>query len=574
VTVPLASKTRRSFPMASLQGCLEGRLRDLGLTVSFWDCTGASLVEPTFRRGFCRQLSGLAQIHREAVGRLAREVAAAERAEIATAPSGCCMLGVPIRHRRRLVGSAVACFPVTQMLESEQFRRVCDQNSLDAEFMSDLCRQQAHDAAEAPTLCHVLEWLIQDEQAKEVAAGELAELSTSLSETYEELSLLYRISSSMKLTEGTTAFLTNLCREILVVMELEGAAAVLWPREPGSGASEQVVSAGKLPVSEEQLLHIVNVDLRPRLSGSIRPIVENEFSQRAAEPSGKAASGASEGRVASGVEGIRKLIAGPLLIGDHCKGALLGINKIEGVFDTADLKLISSIGSQAAIALENHHLYDDMQNLLMGMLHALSASIDAKDPYTRGHSQRVAMISRQLAEMSGLEPERVERVYLAGLLHDIGKIGVSEGVLRKAGKLTEDEYAQIKRHPQIGANILGGIRQIQDLLPVILYHHERPDGKGYPEGLRGAGDPAGACHGKVPHEALILGLADSFDAMTSSRTYRDAMPLEAVIAEIRRCSGKQFDSRLVELFLSIDLESYLAELRRASVGPVETAVRS
>ena len=159
-----------------------------------------------------------------------------------------------------------------------------------------------------------------------------------------------------------------------------------------------------------------------------------------------------------------------------------------------------------------------MQNLLMGMLHALSASIDAKDPYTRGHSQRVAMISRRLAEMSGLEPERVERVYLAGLLHDIGKIGVPGHVLRKPGKLTKGEYDQIKRHPEIGANILGGIRQIEDILPVILYHHERPDGKGYPEGLRVAGDSAGARDGKVPHEALILGLADSFGALPSSRT--------------------------------------------------------
>ncbi len=552
--------------MASLRGRLEGRLRELGLTVSFWDRAGASLLEPTFHGSFCRQLCGLTQVHREATGRLARKVAAAERAEIGTAPTGCCMLGVPIYHRRWLVGSAVACFPTTQMLKSEEFRRACDQDSLDAEFMSGLCRQQqVHDAAEAPTLSHVLEWLIQDEQAKEVAAGELTKLSTSLSETYEELSLLYRISSSMKLTEGTTAFLTNLCREILVVMELDGAAAVLWAREPGSGASEQVVSAGELPVSQEQLLHIVNLGLRPRLSRGKGPVIENRFSRGTAE---------SGGAAASGVDGIGTLIAAPLIIGDRCEGALLGINKTEGVFDTTDLKLISSIGSQAAIALEKHELYDDMQNLLMGVLHALSASIDAKDPYTRGHSQRVAMISRRLAEMSGLEPERVERVYLAGLLHDIGKIGVSEEVLRKAGKLTEDEYAQIKRHPRIGANILGGIRQIQDLLPAILYHHERLDGKGYPEGLRGAGDPAGAGDGKVPYEALILGLADSFDAMTSSRTYRDAMPLEAVIDEIRRCSGTQFDSRLVELFLSIDLASFLAELRSAAASPAETAVRS
>jgi len=137
-------------------------------------------------------------------------------------------------------------------------------------------------------------------------------------------------------------------------------------------------------------------------------------------------------------------------------------------------------------------------------------------------------------------------------MHDIGKIGIPEAVLRKPGKLTSSEYETIQRHPEIGATILSGIRQMEDLIPVILHHHERLDGGGYPSGLSA---------GEIPTEALIVGLADSFDAMTSSRTYRNTMPLTAVITEIRRCSGTQFDPRLAELLLSLDLEDFLTQIR-------------
>jgi HD-GYP domain-containing protein (c-di-GMP phosphodiesterase class II) len=245
-------------------------------------------------------------------------------------------------------------------------------------------------------------------------------------------------------------------------------------------------------------------------------------------------------------------VAAPLVISDQYHGAVIAFNKIDGEFDSADLKLISSISGQATIFLENRHLYEDVQDLLMGSLHALTASIDAKDPYTCGHSRRVAIVSRKLAQLFGFDEHHAERVYLAGLMHDVGKIGIPEAVLCKPGKLTSSEYKTMQRHPEIGATILSGIRQMEDLIPVILHHHERLDGGGYPAGLSS---------GEIPIEAMIVGLADSFDAMTSSRTYRNTMPLTAVITEIRRCSGTQFDPRLAELLLSLDLEDVLTQIR-------------
>ena len=296
---------------------------------------------------------------------------------------------------------------------------------------------------------------------------------------------------------------------------------------------------------------VAHSSVSPRLGAAHRAIIENRFDEQASH-------------LGPAAKKITTLIAVPLMSSDQCKGMVLGINKIDAEFDTIDLKLISSIASQAAVFLENHHLYEDLQDLLMGMLHALTASIDAKDPYTCGHSRRVALVSRKLAELCGLDEDRAERVYLAGLLHDIGKIGVPEAVLCKTGRLTDEEFDEIKRHPEVGAKILGGIPQMDDLMGGILHHHERLDGKGYPKGLSG---------GDIPVAALIVGLADGFDAMTSSRTYRSAMMLEAVTAEIRRCSGTQFDPHLVELMLSLDLESFLDELRRA-VDEAELVVGS
>ena len=139
------------------------------------------------------------------------------------------------------------------------------------------------------------------------------------------------------------------------------------------------------------------------------------------------------------------------------------------------------------------------------------------------------------------------RIYLAGLVHDVGKIGVPEQVLRKTGKLDEEEFSWIRKHPEIGSRILKDIPQMDDILPAVLHHHERWDGAGYPARIAGE---------EIPIFARIVALADAFDAMSSTRTYRSARPREFVLAEVRRCSGTQFDPALVEPFLSIDFTEY------------------
>jgi len=164
----------------------------------------------------------------------------------------------------------------------------------------------------------------------------------------------------------------------------------------------------------------------------------------------------------------------------------------------------------------------------------------------------VALLSRELAQQASLSESQVERIYMAGLLHDVGKIGVPEAVLQKTGRLTPEEFEQIKKHPEIGARILRDVKQLEDILPGVMHHHERYDGRGYPSQLAGE---------KIPLMGRIICLADCFDAMTSSRTYRKALPLEVALAEICRCAGTQFDPVLSDAFLKINPE-HLRDLIR------------
>ena len=188
----------------------------------------------------------------------------------------------------------------------------------------------------------------------------------------------------------------------------------------------------------------------------------------------------------------------------------------------------------------------------MQIVQTLVKTIDAKDSYTNGHSARVAQYSVMLAKRMGFKEEELGRLEYTALLHDVGKIGVSDAILNKKGKLTEEEYAIIKEHSEIGAQILSTITELPDVAVGARYHHERYDGKGYPDGLKGE---------EIPLFARIIAVADSYDAMTSKRSYRDALPHELVRQEITRGIGTQFDPRIAKLMLIIMDEDKAYKLR-------------
>jgi putative nucleotidyltransferase with HDIG domain len=187
-------------------------------------------------------------------------------------------------------------------------------------------------------------------------------------------------------------------------------------------------------------------------------------------------------------------------------------------------------------------LYDrNMRDLFISTIKSLAAAIDAKDPYTRGHSDRVARLSLAIAREMSLDRQNVERVQIAALLHDVGKIGLDDAVLRKPERLSEEEYGLVKRHPTMGANIMEPIKQLKDIIPGIRHHHEAFDGSGYPDGLAG---------GEIPLIARIISVADTFDAMTSDRLYQKAMDDEFVTKTLVRLSGTRFDPNVVQVFIT------------------------
>lgn len=184
---------------------------------------------------------------------------------------------------------------------------------------------------------------------------------------------------------------------------------------------------------------------------------------------------------------------------------------------------------------------EENKQMFLGSIGALAAAIDAKDPYTRGHSERVANYAEKIAQVLGLPEAEVERVRISALMHDVGKIGVEDKILGKAGPLTEEEYEIMKTHPTKGAVIMAQVPQLKDLIPGMKYHHENVDGTGYPEGLKGD---------EIPLAAKIVSVADTFDAMTTNRPYQKAMEITYVFERIRSFVGKKFEKRMVEALIT------------------------
>lgn len=238
----------------------------------------------------------------------------------------------------------------------------------------------------------------------------------------------------------------------------------------------------------------------------------------------------------------KSYISMPLIIGDEGIGVLNLTDKLSGgEFVREDLTLIATLAEKAAIKMENNALYEGIYSNLVDTLKALVSTIEAKDHYTKEHSQRVTYYAIAVARKLECSEEQIEELQFAGIIHDIGKIGISDRILQKTGRLTSEEYTIIKRHPGIGDSIVKPLGLIQSERDIIRHHHERFDGKGYPDGLGGS---------EIPRLARILAVADSFDAMTSKRPYREGLSVSDALRELRANSGTQFDPETVITMIS------------------------
>ncbi len=237
-------------------------------------------------------------------------------------------------------------------------------------------------------------------------------------------------------------------------------------------------------------------------------------------------------------------------------GWVVAVDPLDGrPFAAGEVELLQPVASLIGTQRTNGRLYRDLKEMLFGIIRALTAAIDAKDPYTSGHSERVARIAVRLAEEMGMPANQRGDLYLMGLLHDVGKIGIDDDVLKKTGPLTPDEYRKIQAHVKIGVNILSDLKKLHHLLPGVASHHEAFDGSGYPEAIEGEA---------IPFVARILAVADSFDAMSSTRPYRRPLTPTKIDEIFRGGAGSQWDPRIVDALFACrgDLE----QIRQKGLG--------
>jgi putative nucleotidyltransferase with HDIG domain len=354
------------------------------------------------------------------------------------------------------------------------------------------------------------------------------ELSLNLSSTYEEISLIYRLTQHLKLTSQDEELARLALEWLPEVLPAQSLAIRLVPTDRtgtiGREARREPIflSYGDCPISGDELAQIIE---HVALVAGERPLIVNP---------------ATTGESSWPWPAVRQLIIVSLCEGTNCFGWLAAVNHVDDAeFGTVEASLLSSVAAILGIHSGNSELYQQQREFFAGVVRALTSAIDAKDPYTCGHSDRVARVSVRLAEELGCDRKQIDTIYLSGLLHDVGKIGIDDNVLRKPGKLTDAEYEHIKTHAAIGHRILRDIKQLDEVLPVVLHHHEQWNGRGYPAGL--AGD-------EIPLLARIVAVADSFDAMGSDRPYRAGMPEEKLDEILRAGAGQQWDAAVVEAF--------------------------
>lgn len=452
------------------------------------------------------------------------------------------LVGLKVSDHDTATGANGICLAVLmlgpELLDGEMLRRVCDQTGLDWRATA---KRISHDrlvtADEAHRTAQLIGWMRDDAHVLATHRGELRHLSEELANNYEELSLLYKLSCNMTLDQSPLQFFGDACNELQEVSGLGWITIQLTEDQPRlQQLRGTMYTAGSQSRSAD--IRALGRELLRRYNGQQEPVIIDNTDEL--------------GPIATRVG--RNLLVVPLVREGRTLGVLFGGERSNGQhIDSVDAKLCASLCNSLTIFLENLMLFEDAQSLFLGTLHALTAAIDAKDSYTFGHSERVALLSKMLAQAAGIDEETIERIYIAGLVHDVGKIGVPESVLCKPGRLTNDEFDLIKLHPSIGATILSDIRQMEDLIPGVLYHHERWDGRGYPEKRAGM---------DIPLFGRVIGLADAFDAMSSDRTYRSALKLAKVLDEVKACRGTQFDPDLADLFLGLDFSPYFQMIKR------------
>lgn len=435
-------------------------------------------------------------------------------------------------HRERRTGYFVVLGFSPEILTSDLIEAGCKGNQLQTKAFLHVLRDRAKfQGSHATHMMNTLKWMLDDLRTLRKNNETIELFSEQLGESYEIVTTLQDLGRSMGALDDPEGIIEDGICEIAATLDYKWVACCINENNDVSEVLRTTLfQSGMCSLSEADakriLEHVAEEDALGHADTTVIYSVPKGFDDL--EP---------------------QILVHPLMRDGERLGSLIAGGKCgdDPQVSSHETKLLESISGMLGAALENAELYYRQHLTFMGTIKALSGAIDAKDQYTRGHSERVAKLSAMLAKAVGYSHEEAERIRISGLVHDLGKIGVPEAVLCKPSRLTDDEFEMIKLHPTIGYEIIKDIPDLHDLLPGVLHHHERWDGKGYPAGLAGE---------DIPRMARIMALADTFDAMSSNRAYRSGLPREKVFAEFRKCAGSQFDPELVEPFLALDFSVY------------------
>lgn len=532
---------------ASVAGTLRERCRALGLPM--WRCDNAGLVleEPdlTGAPGLFVRSGQMARLVSGAVTRMTTTSAPG----VAEPAPGLWVIGLPERHRRERTGWLATAAMSPEFLESECFVQTCAGVHLDVLPTRIALRPLAvHDRASVEHLAAMLGWAVTDLLAAGEARATIDGFTRQLTDGFETIDLLYALGRYMGDPSQPQEFIRKALDRLTASMQFGWVGCWLGadPRARRVQADRAFSSGRSAP--DAARVEAAARTLAARVTADSKPLILNDTGGLPLPP------------------GTQYLVQ-PVARNGALLGVLIAGDKAgdDPQVSSYDIHLLEAAGAFIAAFLENAILYAEQHAMFVGSLTALTASIDAKDRYTFGHSERVAHMAKRIALAHGLPEATAERLHICGLVHDVGKIGVPEAVLLKPGKLTDAEFEAIKLHPDIGYRILKDIPLMEDILPGVLHHHERFDGRGYPGRLAGQ---------DIPLFGRILAVADTFDAMSSNRSYRPALPRPRVLEEIRRCAGSQFDPSMVEAFMTLDLSSFDALVdhhRRNLAGAISLA---
>ncbi len=370
-------------------------------------------------------------------------------------------------------------------------------------------------------------------------------LASEMVDTYQELSLLHDLSGSLSSVLEIEAICNIVLKQAVDMIGAKDSVVMLLEPE-----GEQLTATASAGIARDMK--------RIKVKGSLYEAVIQNKTPLVIEDLGKYPY--FKGKIN---EEEIPLICVPVCVGDEAVGLIRMSEKSSGEpFTSEDTKLLCAIASQAGMSLGNARLHEELNGVLLNTVESLAAAIEAKDLYTHGHCRRVAEYSTAIAQEIGMPAKEIADLRLAGILHDIGKIGISDSILKKPGELNSQEIREIRSHPAKGTEIIKHIESMKDVALWIRHHHERYDGTGYPDGLKGE---------DIPFHSRILSVADAYDALTSNRSYNPSYPYYIPLAKLRMDSGSHFDPEIADVFLDLTrqkaYQKYLEDYERSNNRP-------